>query len=58
MEEREFKLAGVAGVYVVLIPDHLEELVRFYELHDAAEEVIQLLEQTVTNEKSHIGIFT
>lgn len=58
VEVREFKLAAVAGTQVVLIPDHLEEMVKFYELHNAHEEVIQLLEQTVSNEKSHIGIFT
>jgi clathrin heavy chain len=58
VEVKEFKLAAVAGVQVVLIPDHLEEMVEFYELHDEAEEVIKLLEQTVSNEKSHVGIFT
>ena len=58
VEVKEFKLAAIAGTQVVLIPDHLEEMVKFYELHDAHEEIIQLLEQTVSNEKSHIGIFT
>ena len=58
VEVKEFKLAAVAGVQVVLIPDHLEEMVQFYELHEAPEEIISILEQTVSNEKSHIGIFT
>lgn len=58
VEEKEFKLAAIAGTQVVLIPDHLEEMVKFYELHNASDEIIKLLEQTITNEKSHIGIFT
>ena len=58
VEVKEFKLAAVAGVQVVLIPDHLEEMVEFYELHNEADQVIRLLEQTVSNEKSHVGIFT
>lgn len=58
VEVKEYKLAAVAGTQVVLIPDHLEEMVQFYELNNAPEEMINVLEQTVTNEKSHIGIFT
>lgn len=58
VEVKEFKLAAVAGTQVVLIPDHLEEMVQFYELNNAPDEMISVLEQTVTNEKSHIGIFT
>lgn len=58
VEVKEFKLAQVAGVQVVLYPDHLDEMVNFYELHDEAEECILLLEQTITNEKSHVSIFT
>lgn len=33
-------------------------MVSFYELHEAPEEMISILEQALTNEKSHIGIFT
>lgn len=58
VEAKEFKLAAVAGTQVVLIPDHLEEMVGFYELHEVPEEMIIILEQALTNEKSHIGIFT
>lgn len=58
VEVKEFKLAVTAGTQVVLIPDHLEEMVQFYELNNVPEEMINVLEQTVTNEKSHIGIFT
>ena len=58
IENREFKLAAIASASVALFPDHLEELVVFYELHDASDEIIQVLEQAITNEKSHVGIFT
>lgn len=56
--EKEFKLAFVAAQNLVVIPDHLEETVFLYELYDAANEVIYLLEQMVLNEKSHLAIFT
>ena len=56
--EKEFRLAFVAGQNLVVIPDHLEETVFLYELYDAADEVIYLLEQMVLNEKVHLAIFT
>lgn len=58
VEEKEFKLAAVAALQVVLIPDHLDEMVQFYELHEVPEEIILILEQAVSNEKTHVGIFT
>jgi clathrin heavy chain len=56
--EKEFKLAYEAGQNLVVIPDHLEETVFLYELYDASNEIIYLLEQLVRNEKSHLAIFT
>ena len=56
--EKEFKLAFEAGQYLVVIPDHLEETVFLYELYDASNEIIYLLEQMVLNDKSHLAIFT
>ena len=56
--EKEFRLAFIAGQNLVVIPDHLEETVFLYELYNAADEVIYLLEQMVLNEKSHLAIFT
>jgi clathrin heavy chain len=54
----EFKLAAVAGQNIIIHPDHLEELSRQYELYDKPEEMIALLESSLTLERSHIGIFT
>jgi clathrin heavy chain len=58
VEEKEFKLAAVAALQVVLIPDHLDEMVQFYELHEVPDEIILVLEQAITNDKAHVGIFT
>lgn len=54
----EYKLASVAGGNIVIHPDHLEDLVRYYEKFDVAEEMIILLESCLGTERSHIGIFT
>lgn len=54
----EYKLAAVAGQYIIVNPDHLEELSRQYELYDKPEEMIALLESSLTIERTHIGIFT
>lgn len=54
----EFKLAAVAGQSIIIHPDHLEELSKQYELYDKPEEMIALLESSLTLERSHIGIFT
>ena len=58
VEQKEFKLAAVAALQVVLVPDHLDEMVQFYELHQVPDEIILILELAITNEKTHVGIFT
>ncbi len=58
VEEREFKLAIVAATQVALVPDTLEEMVQFYELHESPDEAAIMLEQALANEKSHVGVFT
>lgn len=54
----EFKLAAVAGQNIIIHPDHLEELTKQYELYERPEEMIALLESSLTLERAHIGIFT
>ena len=54
----EFKLAAVAGQNIIIHPDHLEELSKQYELYERPDEMIALLESSLTIERSHIGIFT
>ena len=43
MEAEEFKLATIAGLEIIIHPDHLEELTKIYEKHGFALEMISLL---------------
>lgn len=54
----EFRLAQVAGLSIIVSPDHLEELISFYETAGHWEELIKLLEQGVGLENAHAGVFT
>jgi len=54
----EFKLAQVAGLSIIVSPDHLEELISFYEQAGHWEELIKLLEQGVSLDNAHAGVFT
>ena len=54
----EFKLAQVCGLNIIVSPDHLEELIHYYEEAGHWEELVKLLEQGVGLENAHAGIFT
>jgi len=54
----EFQLARVAGLNIIVSPDHLEELMVAYESAGHWDELIKLLEQGVGLETAHAGIFT
>jgi len=41
---QEYKLAQVAGMNIVIHPDHLEELIHHYEEFNVPDEMINLLE--------------
>ena len=43
VEAEEFKLATIAGMEIIIHPDHLEDLAKIYEKHGAALEMISLL---------------
>ena len=58
VEATEYKLAAVAGMNIIIHPDHLEDLIAHYEEHDVPEEMIALLQNGMTLERAHIGIFT
>jgi clathrin heavy chain len=55
---QEFKLAALAGLNIIIHPDHLEELIAHYERYGYWDELISLLETGIAHERSHIGIFT
>lgn len=54
----EFKLAQVCGLYIIVSPDDLDDLVVEYERQGHFEELIRLMEQGVGLESAHKGIFT
>lgn len=58
VEATEFKLAAVAGMNIIIHPDHLEDLIHHYEEWGYPEEMISLLESGMTLDRTHIGIFT
>jgi clathrin heavy chain len=54
----EFKLARVAGLQIIVHPDHLEELTLLYERAGQPMELIQLMEQGLGLDQAHSGVFT
>ena len=54
----EFRLAQVAGLKVIVSPDHLDELVHVYEIGCHFDELMELLELGQSGEQTHQGIFT
>ncbi|KAJ8601991.1 hypothetical protein CTAYLR_002731 [Chrysophaeum taylorii] len=54
----EFRLARVAGLQIIVHPDHLEELTLLYEREGQPMELIQLMEQGLGLDAAHSGIFT
>lgn len=56
VEASEFKLASVSAMYIIVHPDHLEELIQYYEEFGYANEMISVLETGL--ERANIGIFT
>ena len=41
---KEFRMAALCGQHVIIHPDHLEEVLQFYEKFGYEEELMQLLE--------------
>lgn len=58
VEAEEFKLASVAGLQIIIHPDHLDDLIKTYEENDCADQMIELLQQGMIMDRAHIGIFT
>ncbi|KAJ6238519.1 clathrin heavy chain [Anaeramoeba flamelloides] len=55
---KEFRLAQIAGLHIIIQADELEELVQYYENRGHFEEVTQLLEAGLGLEQAHNGMFT
>lgn len=58
VEEKEFKLAQLCGLNIIVAADDLMEVSEYYQSHGYAEELISLLESGIGLERAHMGIFT
>merc|ERR1712137_504369 len=55
---QQFECAQIAGMHIIVHPDHLEELIAHYEKYGHFEELISLLDTGLANARAHIGMFT
>ena len=55
---KQFQYAKLCGINIVVKPDHIEELVKFYELFGYTDELISMLEEAINHKKKHNGIYT
>eukprot|EP00003_Mantamonas_plastica_P027135 TRINITY_DN573_c0_g1_i1.p1 TRINITY_DN573_c0_g1~~TRINITY_DN573_c0_g1_i1.p1 ORF type:complete len:1592 (-),score=619.62 TRINITY_DN573_c0_g1_i1:79-4854(-) len=58
VEADQFRLAHVCGLNIVIHPDAMMDLIRFYEFGGHFDEIIELMEAGSGLERSHPGIFT
>jgi len=58
VNKKEFRLAQIAGLAIVVHADHLEEVIRHYENSGHWEELMTLLEQGIGLERTHANLFT
>jgi len=55
---QEFATAARCGLNIIIQPDHLEDLIQHYEKFGYHEQLTQLLEQGMSHERTHNGIYT
>ncbi|KAF9165116.1 hypothetical protein BGX20_000714 [Mortierella sp. AD010] len=58
IERKEFRLAQVCGLSLVVHPEELEELICLYEREGYFDELMALLEAGLGLERAHMGMFT
>jgi clathrin heavy chain len=58
VEAKQFRLAQVAGLAIIIHGDEMEELIQFYEQRGFFEELLQLMESGLGLERAHVGMFT
>ncbi|KAI9251762.1 hypothetical protein BDA99DRAFT_563473 [Phascolomyces articulosus] len=56
--QREFRLAQICGLHIIVHAEELEELVQVYERNGYFDELIRLLEAGLGLERAHMGMFT
>ncbi|KAF5839265.1 clathrin heavy chain 2 [Dunaliella salina] len=58
VDAREFRLAQLAGLNIIVNADDLDEASEYYQRRGFFSELIQLLENGIGLERAHMGIFT
>lgn len=58
IQVEQFKCAEIAGMHIIVHPDFLEELIAQYEKHGYFEQLIDLLDQGLSSDRAHIGMYT
>merc|ERR1719248_393391 len=58
VEHKEFRLAQICALHIIVNPDEVEELIASYEKYGHFEEVIAVMEGGLGLERAHMGIFT
>lgn len=58
VDKKEFRLAQICGLNLIVDAEQLQELVKGYEHNGYFDELISLLEQGLGLERAHMGMFT
>ena len=58
VDAKQFRLAQICGLHIIVRPDELEDLIVYYENGGNFEEIIALLEGGLIADKAHPGLFT
>ncbi|KAI4834912.1 clathrin heavy chain [Plasmodium brasilianum] len=55
---KQLKYAHTAGLQLIMHADHLDEIIKIYEKKKYICELISLLENGLSNDRAHVGIYT
>jgi len=58
VDGKEFRLAQMCGLNIVVHADELDDLIKYYESRGYFEELITLMEAALGLERAHMGMFT
>ena len=58
VDQKEFRIAQQCGVYIIVEPDELEDLISYYEQEGYVEEIMEVIEGGMGLERAHMGMFT
>ena len=58
VDSKEFRLAQICGLHVVVEADELMETIEYYQDRGHFQEIIDLLEQGLTLDRAHTSMFT